>query len=358
MNYQSSIETPDYGAGLLNLYGVRRRASECTESRARKAALELGSAGRDRYAVCLPNPPISEQTKNLMDLDEEGRLTRKLGWCQLAAVLQRPMPPLRAVPSRCGYEEPKAPRLVDTFAGLVSSTGARAEGRLYEIPMDARSILADPDRAWRSWSRLRRMRSTGAPQIIGLGSMTGIIGDHGAYLAERQPIAVTTGNSLTVYATLRNLEHYCEANGDRPHKRGDHGSGYPRQHRNGGGRALGTPMSPTGGGSETAFSPGSPLGRTAGARLEADLPKALADASLVVTATSSGNCIEQSWLRPGCLVLDVGVPSDVRQTTPARDDVLILSAGYARVPATMPRNSSSSGFITESCLPAWAKRWS
>jgi hypothetical protein len=33
--------------------------------------------------------------------------------------------------------QPKGPRVVDTFAGLVSSTGARAEGRLYGIPMDA-----------------------------------------------------------------------------------------------------------------------------------------------------------------------------------------------------------------------------
>ncbi len=43
--------------------------------------------------------------------------------------------------------EAEGPRVADTFAGLVSSTGARAEGRLYEIPMDARSILNDPDPA-------------------------------------------------------------------------------------------------------------------------------------------------------------------------------------------------------------------
>ena len=73
----------------------------------------------------------------------------------------------------------------------------------------------------------------------------------------------------------------------------------------------------------------------------------------MVTATSSGDCIEPSWLRPGCLVLDVGVPSDVRRATPARDDVLILSAGYARVPAAMPRDSFFLRFyhgIVPSCL--------
>jgi acetylornithine/succinyldiaminopimelate/putrescine aminotransferase len=38
-------------------------------------------------------------------------------------------------------------------------------------------------------------------------------------------------------------------------------------------------------------------------------------------------------------VLDVGVPSDIRQGMAVRDDVLILSAGYARVPESMPRDS-------------------
>jgi acetylornithine/succinyldiaminopimelate/putrescine aminotransferase len=73
----------------------------------------------------------------------------------------------------------------------------------------------------------------------------------------------------------------------------------------------------------------------------------------VVTATSSGDCIEQGWLRPGCLVLDVGVPSDVRRAARTRDDVLILSAGYARVPASMPRDSFFLRFyhgIVPSCL--------
>ncbi len=73
----------------------------------------------------------------------------------------------------------------------------------------------------------------------------------------------------------------------------------------------------------------------------------------MVTATSSGNCIDPSWLRPGCVVLDVGVPSDVRQATPARDDVLILAAGYARVPEAMPRDSFFLRFyqgIVPSCL--------
>jgi hypothetical protein len=58
-------------------------------------------------------------------------------------------------------------------------------------------------------------------------------------------------------------------------------------------------------------------------------------------------------VRPGCLVLDVGVPSDIRRVSPARDDVLVLSASYTRVPVSMPRDSFFLRFfhgIVPSCL--------
>ncbi len=52
-------------------------------------------------------------------------------------------------------------------------------------------------------------------ELVGLGSMTGVVGGHGSHLAERGPACVTTGNSLTVFAALENLIHVCaEANLD------------------------------------------------------------------------------------------------------------------------------------------------
>ncbi len=95
-------------------------------------------------------------------------------------------------------------------------SGAPAEGRLYEIPMDARAILTDPDRALAQMEQAVTDAVLWGARLVGLGSMTGIVGNHGEYLAERHPIAVTTGNSLTVYATVRNLEHHCEDLGIDP----------------------------------------------------------------------------------------------------------------------------------------------
>ena len=183
--------------------------------------------------------------------------------------------------------------------------------------------------------------------------MTGIIGDHGAYLAERHPIAVTTGNSLTVYATLRNLEHYCEALGIDLANEVIAVVGIPGSIAT----AVAELLAPRCQCLVLVARRTSPRAihwaNRLGARLEVDLRRALAEASILVTATSSGDCIEPDWLRPGCLVLDVGVPSDVRRVLPARDDVLVLSTGYSRVPATMPRDSFFLRFfhgIVPSCL--------
>jgi hypothetical protein len=183
-----------------------------------KAPREDGEASSDptdrpgmRFAFLIH--PISEQTKDLMALDRDGRLRRTWGQSDLLEFCAEAHAAFGARSKPMPDGQPGGPRVVDTLVGLVSSTGARAEGRLYEIPMDARSILTDPARALELMEQAVTDAIGWGARIVGLGSMTGIIGDHGAFLAERHPIAVTTGNSLTVYATLRNLEHYCESLG-------------------------------------------------------------------------------------------------------------------------------------------------
>jgi acetylornithine/succinyldiaminopimelate/putrescine aminotransferase/predicted amino acid dehydrogenase len=353
MNSQLLIEMREGSALCSNLMDF-----EDAPQRLPKAPCEDGAVGLHptegpgmRFAFLIH--PISEQTKNLMDLDRDGRLRKTwgradlLGFCTEAHAAfearSRPMP----------GGQPQGSRVIDTFAGLVSSTGTRAEGRLYEIPMDARSILADPDRALELMEQAVTDAIDWGARIVGLGSMTGIIGNHGAFLAERHPLAVTTGNSLTVYATLRNLEHYCESLGIDLADEEITVVGIPGSIAT----AVATLLAPRCRrlvlGARKASPRAIQCADRLGARLEVELSKALAEASLVVTATSSGDCIEPSWLRPGCLVLDVGVPSDIRRVAPERDDVLILSAGYARVPAAMPRDSFFLRFyhgIVPSCL--------
>src|SRR5260370_39461921 len=123
---------------------------------------------------------------------------------------------MEAFPRWKGAGDESAAPFVDEMSGLVSKTGARAEGRLYEIPMTGHEILQDPHRALGLMEKAVDAAAAWGARIVGLGSMTGIVGSHGAYLAERGPVPVTTGNSLTVYAALQNLYNACEEAGIDP----------------------------------------------------------------------------------------------------------------------------------------------
>src|SRR5207253_1063903 len=62
-------------------------------------------------------------------------------------------------------------------------------------------------------------------------------------------------------------------------------------------------------------------------------------ATIVLSATSTGSCIDQSWLKPGSIVIDVGVPTDVRGGHAMRDDAMFLTGGLIRVPPDMSLDS-------------------
>ena len=166
----------------------------------------------------------------------------------------RPMPRSKAVRGRCVMKSPGCRGSWTRSPGWSRRPGSHAEGRLYEIPMDAQSILANPDRALEFMEQ-----AVDGCHRVGRAHCRARLDDRDhwqprrAFLAERHPIAVTTGNSLTVYATLRNLEHYCEASGSRSPMRRSW-CRHPGQHRHERGRAIGTALSAAGGCSEAGFS--------------------------------------------------------------------------------------------------------
>ncbi|HEY7426542.1 MAG TPA: hypothetical protein VH682_20070, partial [Gemmataceae bacterium] len=296
--------------------------------------------------------PLSHETEALLQLDSGGVLRGNWGgnipqFClDLHATTEsRRRSTINGVPAEA--------RPVDELVGLVSSAGARTEGRLYQIPMDARGILDDPGRAVAYMEQAVDRAAEWGARIIGLGSMTGIVGGQGEHLAQRGPLHVTTGNSLTVYAALQSLLVACtEADIDLARETvaviGIPGSIAtaaarwlaPRCH---GLMLVGRRSSPR----------ASRLADELGAKLFLETPPALSHARLVVSATSTGNCIDPRQLLPGSVVIDVAVPTDVMDVKPLREDILLLSGGLARVPDTMPRDSMFLGFyqgIVPCCL--------
>ncbi|MEK6247365.1 MAG: aminotransferase class III-fold pyridoxal phosphate-dependent enzyme, partial [Planctomycetales bacterium] len=248
---------------------------------------------------------------------------------------------------------PNSPTLFDEFQRLEVADGKWAEGRVYEIPCSAHEILQDPTAAVAHTEAAVEMAAEWGAGIIGLGSLTSVIGGHGKYIAENSPIPVTTGNSLTVHAALQNFYQACNE------LKIDIGSesvaivGIPGSIATATARLL----APHVGDLILVARRSSARAERVVAEVEGDLvfdiPEALSRSRLIISATSAGNCIDQKMLQAGSIVIDVGVPADVCNSSNRRDDVLLISGGVVDVPKTFLRKSMLLGFhfgLVPGCL--------
>ncbi len=283
--------------------------------------------------------PLSEESKRLLDFDSGGNIRQVWGH-DLMAFCAHLHGAVGRAQQKPDVHEAQHVRVMDELSGLVSAGGVCVDGRLYEIPMDAAAILDDPGRALEfSRDAIEGAANWGA-RIVGLGSMTGIIGGQGVHLSEHSPIPVTTGNSLTVFAALENLAQCCrELNIDLASERVAI-VGIPGSIATAIARLLRPRCRSLCLVARRPSSRATRLSRELDAELITDIPAALATTRIVLSATSSGACIEQAWLQPGSVVVDVAVPTDVCGNSAERDDVLILSGGLTRVPRSMPLESS------------------
>lgn len=295
--------------------------------------------------------PIDVQTSAIWRMASCGSL-RSWG-ADLLGVCRQLHEAVAEVSHRPSGGPPDGPRVADELGILSSPLGASAEGRLYEISMMPDEILEDPNRAVEQMERAVEMAIEWGAEIVGLGSLTGIVGGRGTYLAETYPLAVTTGNSMTVYSALQTLDRVAEE--------------FELDLRNETVAIVGIPgsiatavasmVAPKCGRlilvGRRSCSLSQRLARKLGAEFTVDLKEALASTRIVLSATSSGQCIDENLLLPGSIVIDVGVPSDVCRAHAPRNDVLILTGGFVRVPPTMPLDSSFLWFqhgIIPSCL--------
>ena len=165
MNHPTSLEVVRGNSLSPDLIGHDEALSRVRKSLSEDVAPPIGLAAGPGMRFAFLIHPLSEQTRNLMALDREGRLRETWGRADLLefcaeahAAFGRRHRPIRMDAAR---NRPANRRHIRR-AGLGGRR--RAEGRLYEIPMDARSILADPDRAMSSsWSRPSRTPSAGGP---------------------------------------------------------------------------------------------------------------------------------------------------------------------------------------------------
>jgi predicted amino acid dehydrogenase len=87
--------------------------------------------------------------------------------------------------------------------GQSPTTGQRIEGYLFSLAATPRQMMRHDERF--TYDRLKKaahMSERKGARIMGLGAFTSVVGDAGITVAHEADIAITSGNSLTVAATL------------------------------------------------------------------------------------------------------------------------------------------------------------
>ena len=244
-------------------------------------------------------------------------------------------------------------RVVDEIEGVVSTIGGKASGRLYEIPMHPVEFLENPRRALELMRTAVTDASNWGAQVVGLGGLTAIVGSHGAEIDAETDIGVTTGNSLTTFAAVQTVYQICDRLDLDLSQETVAIVGIPGSIAAATAKLLAEKVGRLLLVARTNSGRTRSLAAKLGGELVLDIPTALKQSQVVVTATSSGACIHQPDLRPGAVVIDVAVPTDVVGSQLERDDVLVLSGGQTCVPATFSRDSAFLWFnhgVIPSCL--------
>ena len=222
-------------------------------------------------------------------------------------------------------------------------SGQRVEGELYSLGSTPRRMLALPPRhTYDQLERVARRAAGRGAKLLGLGAFTSIVGDAGLTVAREAPIAVTSGNSLTVAMTLEAAKTAVRRMGktDLAHGRamvigatGSIGSVCSRLLAQAVRDVVLVSIEPE----RLAQLKALIEAETPGARVQVALAASeqVGDCDLVVTSTSAfgQRVLDLACCAPGAVVCDVARPCDVTAEEAAvRPDVLVIEAGEVLLP--------------------------
>jgi predicted amino acid dehydrogenase len=248
------------------------------------------------------------------------------------------------------------PRLVEAVAAQIpplylsrirgirsQATGDEAEGILLTLGTTPREMMRRPPSfTYRRLIVAARMAERMGAQLMGLGAFTSVVGDAGITVAQKSDIGITSGNSLTVAATLEAAKRaVLLMKGGRPEKvravvigaTGSIGAVCARLLAQAVRDVVLIAPRP-----ERLLALKQQIEQeTPGARvIAATHPDAyVGDADLIITTTSAltGKVINIDKLKPGAVVCDVARPPDVKEEDAARrPDVLVVESGEIVLP--------------------------
>jgi len=232
------------------------------------------------------------------------------------------------------------------IGGRSPATGQAIDGLIYALGTTPRQMLTRPPEF--TYVRLDQAVRDAAAQgvrIVGLGAFTKVVGDAGVTVAQRAPIPVTTGNSLTIAATLETAKLTAKRMGWPDLARGKAmivgatgsiGSVCSRLLAAAVRDVVLVSIEPE----RLVALKDQILGETPGVKVEIDTSTArwVGESDLIVTATSAfgQRALDVSQCKPGAVILDVALPPDISAEEAAvRPDVLVVESGEVVIPGPM-----------------------
>jgi predicted amino acid dehydrogenase len=227
--------------------------------------------------------------------------------------------------------------------GRSPATGHPVDGLIYALGATPRQMLTRPPEF--TYTRLNAAVEDAAKRgakIVGLGAFTKVVGDAGVTVARRAPIPVTTGNSLTIAATLETAKLTAMRMGWADLARGKAmvvgatgaiGSVCSRLLAAAVKDVVLVSIEPP----RLAALKRTILDEVPDAIVSTDVSSApwVGQCDLIVTATSAFGLrvLDVSQCKPGAVILDVALPPDISAEEAAvRPDVLVVESGEVLIP--------------------------
>ncbi|HET7763015.1 MAG TPA: dehydrogenase [Phycicoccus sp.] len=240
------------------------------------------------------------------------------------------------------------PVVYSHVTGVVSPTGAEAEGWLITVGGTPKEILAhDPEFTYdKLLAAAEVARGLGA-QVMGLGAFTKVVGDAGVTVARKASLPITTGNSYSASGALWAAHEAVDRLGLL--ERSDEGIIRGRSMVVGATGAIGSVCArllALASDELWLVSPETAKLLALKKDIEREHPRAvvhaagtpgkhLRDMDVIVTATSGAGkrVLDIMEVKPGCVITDVARPLDLSAEDVARrPDVLVVESGEIELP--------------------------
>ncbi|MGB8646196.1 MAG: serine carboxypeptidase [Anaerolineae bacterium] len=268
------------------------------------------------------------------------------------------------------------PMYLSRVTGAVSpTTGQQCEGYLYALGATPRQMMQHGERfTYERLNQAARMSERMGARIMGLGAFTSVVGDAGITVANEADIAITSGNSLTVAATLEAAKRAVILMGHTDLTQGKVMIvGATGSIASVCSRLLAQAIYDV---VLVSIEPEKLIELKR--RIQAETPGArvtiatraddlLGECDLIVTATSAfgQRVIDITKCKPGAVICDVARPPDINQAEAAlRPDVLVIESGEVLIPGEIDFGydiglppKTSYACLAETCLLAMEGRF-